>query len=237
MARKKGETGRVEHCEKRLGRVGAGIRIGKPDTGAAAEISDASLVAACRQGDAHALAALVERYQTDVFGAVLRICRDRDHALELANSIFYKAYQNLHAFDDTRPLRPWLLRIATNEALNWLRSRRREREHVLDGEASETALLSVPGGAEPEAEALQLEQRQSVREALARLPEHYRTVLTLRFFNDLSYAEIAEITGQDANTVGVQLLRARSLLKAALQQGDVASLGVETTPNAGGRTR
>jgi len=150
--------------------LGTASATGAASTQAASDLSDASLVAACRQGDAHALAALVERYQTDVFGAVLRICRDRDHALELANSIFYKAYQNLHAFDDTRPLRPWLLRIATNEALNWLRSRRREREHVLDGEASETALLSVPGGAEPEAEALQLEQRQSVREALARLP-------------------------------------------------------------------
>ncbi|HXI17043.1 MAG TPA: sigma-70 family RNA polymerase sigma factor [Chloroflexota bacterium] len=208
-----------------------------PGAVAAAEPSETSLVAACRQGDAHALAALVERYQTDVFGAVLRICRDRDHALELTNSIFYKAYQNFHAFDDTRPLRPWLLRIATNEALNWLRSRRREREHVLDGKASEAALLSVQGGAEPEAEALQLEQRQSVRDALGRLPDHYRTVLTLRFFNDLSYAEIAEITGQEPNTVGVQLLRARSLLRAALQQGDTVVTGAETAANAGGKTR
>jgi RNA polymerase sigma-70 factor (ECF subfamily) len=180
--------------------------------------SDAALVAACRQGASHALGALVERYQGDVFGTVLRLCRDRDTALELTNSIFYKAYQNLHTYDAGRPFRPWLLRIATNETLNWLRSRRREREHVMDGEASETALAAIPGGEEPERAALLAEQRERVRAALAQLPERYRLVLTLRFFDDLSYQEIATHTGQDANTVGVQLLRARNLLRQVLTQ-------------------
>jgi RNA polymerase sigma factor (sigma-70 family) len=184
------------------------------------QVSDAALVAACRRGDGRALAALVERYQADVFGTALRLCHNRETALELSNTIFYKAYQNLERYDSERPLRPWLLRIATNETLNWLRSQRRDREHVMDGDASETALDVAPGAAEgePETVALRLERRDEVRAALAVLPERYRTVLTLRFFDDLSYAEIAEITGQDANTVGVQLLRARALLRQALAQ-------------------
>ena len=178
--------------------------------------SDAALAAACRRGDGAALAALVERYQADVFGTALRLCRDREIALELTNTIFYKAYQNVHTYDVERPLRPWLMRIATNETLNWLRSQRREREHVMTGEASEVALDVAPGGDDPEALALRLEQREEVRAALGQLPERYRVVLTLRYFNDLSYAEIAEATGQDQNAVGVQLLRARNLLRAAL---------------------
>jgi RNA polymerase sigma factor (sigma-70 family) len=182
----------------------------------AGAMDDAALVAAWRAGDARALGVLVERYQADVFGTALRLCRDRDTALELANATFYKAHRNLHAFDETRPLRPWLLRIATNETLNWLRSRRREREHVLDGKSGETALAVIPGGSNPEGDALRREEREAVRAALARLPDHYRLVLTLRFFDDLSYQEIAEHTGQDANTVGVQLLRARKMLKEAL---------------------
>jgi RNA polymerase sigma-70 factor (ECF subfamily) len=180
--------------------------------------SDAALAAACRRGDGAALAVLVERYQADVFGTALRLCRDRDVALELTNTIFYKAYQNVHTYDVERPLRPWLLRIATNETLNWLRSQRREREHVLTSEASEVALDVAPGGEDPEASVLQLERREGVRAALARLPERYRVVVTLRYFDDLSYAEIAEITGQDANAVGVQLLRARNLLRGALSE-------------------
>lgn len=157
----------------------------------------------------------------DVFGTTLRLTRNRDAALELTNGVFYKAYQNLHAYDDTRPLRPWLLRIATNETLNWLRSQKREREHLLEGESGETALELTPGAEaeDPEYAALLLEQQDTVRQALAGLPERYRVVLTLRYFDDLSYAEIAEITGQDANAVGVQLLRARNLLKKALTDG------------------
>jgi RNA polymerase sigma-70 factor, ECF subfamily len=185
--------------------------------GALADIeADAALVADCRRGVPGALERLVERFQTDVFGTALRLTRDRDVALELTNSIFFKVYQNLHAFEPGRPLRPWLLRIATNESLNWLRSRRREREHVLGSEASDVAFEQLPGGDDPEDAALIIERREGVRAALARLPEHYRLVLTLRFFNDLSYQEIAEQTGQDANTVGVQLLRARQLLKREL---------------------
>jgi RNA polymerase sigma-70 factor (ECF subfamily) len=184
--------------------------------------SDAVLVAACRRGEAAALGALVERYQRDVFGATLRLCHDRDTALELTNTVFFKAYQHFGSYDDSRPLRPWLLRIASNETLNWLRSRKREREHVLDGEASAVVFEQTSGGEEPEVSALRLEQRGLVCAALAQLPDHYRLVLTLRFFNDLSYGEIAEMTGQDANTVGVQLLRARNLLKSAIMQIDGA---------------
>jgi RNA polymerase sigma-70 factor (ECF subfamily) len=165
----------------------------------------------------------VERYQTDVFGTVLRLVHDRETALELANAVFYKVHQNLASYDPDRPLRPWIVRIATNETLNWLRARRRDREHTLPGEASEVALQQLPGGPDPEATALAVERRETVRAALARMPERYRLILTLRFFNDLSYQEIAEQTGQDANTVGVQLLRARQLFKRTLlemSQGD-----------------
>ena len=158
----------------------------------------------------------------DVFGTALRLTRNRDAALELTNGVFYKAYLNLETYDDTRPLRPWLLRIATNETLNWLRSQRRVRDHLLEGEAGETALELTAGSdaEDPEYAALLLERRGAVRDALATLPEHYRVVLTLRYFDDLSYAEIAEITGQDSNAVGVQLLRARNLLKKALTNGN-----------------
>ena len=187
-----------------------------PAAAAAPVSEDALLVAACRRGEAAAVELLVSRFQHDVFGAVLRLVRDRETALELTNTIFFKVHQNLDAYDPSRPLRPWLLRIATNEALNWLRSRRREREQVLGSDASEVALAQVPAGDDPEAAAVAAEQREEVRGALARLPDHYRLVLTLRFFNDLSYQEIAELTGQDANTVGVQLLRARQLLKREL---------------------
>ncbi|MGH2370616.1 MAG: RNA polymerase sigma factor, partial [Chloroflexota bacterium] len=101
--------------------TGAGVQPPVATSPAAAAVveADAALVAACRRGAPGALEHLVERYQADVFGTALRLCHDRDVALELTNSIFFKVYQNLGAYEPGRPLRPWLLRIATNETLNW----------------------------------------------------------------------------------------------------------------------
>jgi RNA polymerase sigma-70 factor (ECF subfamily) len=179
--------------------------------------TDQQLVAACLAGEPDALAALVARYQSDVFGTCLRLLRDRDAALELTNTIFYKAYQNLGSYDASRPLRPWLLRIATNEAISALRRRQRERERTLpDPEEGESLVERLPGGDEPEAAVLTGERTSAVRAAVAALPDHYRLLVVLRFFHDLSYAEIAEQTGVPANTVGVQLMRARQLLRRAL---------------------
>jgi DNA-directed RNA polymerase specialized sigma24 family protein len=63
-----------------------------------------------------AFAALVEAHQSAVFGTVLRLVFDREVATELSNGAFFKAYEHLASFDDSRPLRAWLLRIAANEA-------------------------------------------------------------------------------------------------------------------------
>lgn len=178
---------------------------------------DRDLVARCLADDPAALTALVERYQRDIFGVCLRLTRDSDAALEVANTVFYKAYLNLRSFDASRSLRPWLLRIATNEALNALRGQRRDREHTVQGEQGAQLAELLPSREDPAATVLAAERRAAVRAAVATLPEHYRLLITLRFFHDLSYAEIAEQVGLPVNTVGVQLMRARNLLRRALE--------------------
>jgi RNA polymerase sigma factor (sigma-70 family) len=183
---------------------------------------DALLVAACLRGEEGALERLVERFQGAVVGTALRLVGDRDVALELANGAFFKLARSLDRYDPARPLRPWVLRFAANEALNWLRGRRRERERVLGAAAGALALARLPGGPDPEAAALAAERRAEVRAALARLPERSRLLLTLRFYHQLSYAEIGVRTGQDANTVGVQLLRARRRLRDELHRSGYA---------------
>jgi RNA polymerase sigma-70 factor (ECF subfamily) len=147
--------------------------------------------------------------------------RDPDAALEIANGVFFKAYQNLHTFDTARPLRPWLLRIATNEALNYARGRRREQARTIANQEDEDVAERLPSADDPAADVLAAERHATVRAAVAALPAHYRLLIVLRFFNDLSYAEIAEQTGLPLNTVGVQLLRARNLLRRALAGQEV----------------
>jgi RNA polymerase sigma factor (sigma-70 family) len=183
---------------------------------------DAPLVAGCRRGDPGALERLVARFRAPVFGTALHLVGDREAALELTNAVLFRLARRLDRYDPARPLRPWVLRLATNEALNWLRARRRERGRVLGGAAGAAALANAAGGPDPEAAALGAERRAAVRAALARLPARPRRLLTLRFYDELSYQEIAAQTGQTANTVGVQLLRARRRLRDELRRGGYA---------------
>jgi RNA polymerase sigma factor (sigma-70 family) len=182
---------------------------------------DAPLAAACRRGDPEAMERLVDRFQADVVGTALRLVGDRDSALELATTTFVKLSRSLGSYDPGQPLRPWVLRVATDETLSWLRRRRREGEQVPGGGAGEVALEQATGGPGPAAAGPAAEHRAAVHAALARLQDRDRLVLTLRFFDDLSYAEIAAQTGQDANAVAAQLLRARRRLGDELRRAAV----------------
>jgi RNA polymerase sigma-70 factor (ECF subfamily) len=181
------------------------------------------LVQRSRDGDQAAFAQLVDEQQGAVFGTVLRLVRDRDLAAEVTNRVFYKAYKNLASFDTTRPLRPWLVQIAAREALNELRQVRRAAEHTLTGTEAEAHLERVAAGPDPAATVAEQEQRGAIRAAVDRLPEAQRVAVVLRYFSDLSYAEIAEVTGQTVSNVGVTLLRARERLRGDLEGKGVTS--------------
>src|SRR4051794_38654306 len=126
----------------------------------AAPDPDVQAVQRCRAGEADAFAEIVERHQAAVYGTALRLIGDRDAALEVANTAFYKAYRALASLDLTRPLRPWLVKIASNEALNYLRDQGRTARQTLAGEAGQAALEALPSAqADPEAGALVRERR------------------------------------------------------------------------------
>lgn len=161
---------------------------------------------------------IVRDNQEAVYGAALRILGDRDAALETANTAFIKAYRAIASYDPSRPIRPWLLRIATNEALTVGRRRTRERARSAPVEAAADVAEPAPT---PEGEALHTEERGRIHAAVAKLPELYRVVVVLRYFNELSVDEIARITGRSSSAVGVQLLRARRRLSKTLADGSV----------------
>lgn len=181
------------------------------------------LVRLSRGGDHAAFAELVEAHQVAVFGTSLRIVHDREVAAEVSNRVFYRAYEHLASFDESRPLRPWLVRIAANEALNELRTRRRDAAQTIGGEAAAIELEQVVGEPDP-ADLLPLRERSAaIRAAVDRLPEAQRVAVVLRYFADLSYADIAEVTQQTVNNVGVILLRARERLRRELEAEGVAT--------------
>jgi RNA polymerase sigma-70 factor (ECF subfamily) len=175
------------------------------------------------EGDQAAFADIIEEHQAAVFGTVLRIVRDRDVAAEVANRAFYKAYANLESFDPGRPLRPWLVQIAARDALNELRSRRRDLERSFGGAEAEAALANVASGPDPAASVAAEERSGAIRAAIDALPEAQRVVVVLFYFSELSYAEIAELTHMTPSNVGVTLLRARERLRRELESKGLTS--------------
>ena len=157
---------------------------------------------------------VVREHQDAVYGAALRILGDRDAALDAANQTFMKAYRSIGSYDPSRPIRHWLLRIAVNEAITI--GRRRSRERSREAPETEAAALA-DRAATPETEAVDRESRDGIRAAVADLREPYREVVVLRYFNELSVDEVATVLGRTSSTVGVQLLRARQLLRKALE--------------------
>jgi RNA polymerase sigma-70 factor (ECF subfamily) len=161
---------------------------------------------------------VVREHQDAVYGAALRILGDRDAALDAANQTFMKAYRSIGSYDPSRPIRHWLLRIAVNEAITIGRRRWRERSR----EAPETEAAAIADrAATPETEAVDRESRDGIRAVVADLREPYREVVVLRYFNELSVDEVAAVLGRSSSTVGVQLLRARQLLRKALESRSV----------------
>src|SRR5207244_2128168 len=142
------------------------------------------------------------------------ITGDRDSALDVTSTTFLKAYRAFDRYDPSRPLRHWLLRIATNEAISHARARGRERRRR---GAVESADAVADGAATPDERSVAREERARIRMAVAALPELYRVVIVLRYFNELGVDEIARVVGRPASTVGVQLLRGRALLRRALE--------------------
>jgi RNA polymerase sigma-70 factor (ECF subfamily) len=195
-----------------------------PLPGLAAEGIPGSAVQKTRRGpsaivrDAMTFEDVVREHQNAVYGAALRILGDPDAALDAANQAFMKAYRSIASYDPSRPIKHWLLRIAVNEAITIGRARTRERARS----APEADAAGVPAHtATPEAEAVDRESRDGIRAAVARLPVLYREVVVLRYFNELSVDEVADVLGRSSSTVGVQLLRARQLLRKAMADQSV----------------
>ena len=156
----------------------------------------------------------VREHQNELYGVALRILGDRDAAQDATSRALLKAFRAWDRYDQVRPVRHWLLRIAANEAISIGRERTRDRDRRT---SADDALATADRAPSPDDRAVAREDRERVRAAVAALPDLYRVPVVLRDFSDLTLDEIATVTGRPAATIGVQLLRARVMLRAALE--------------------
>ncbi len=169
--------------------------------------SDAEL-AAVATNDLDAFAELIRRHQDFVFGAVLRVVKNRTMAEDVAQDAFLRAHRGLVNFRGDAQVRSWLYRIATNLAMNAVT---RRKEYPTD-QVPERPVQTGP------ASLMEREElKAALRDAIAELPDELREPLVLREYQEMSYQEIADATGLPLNTVRTRILRGRRALRDKME--------------------
>ena len=194
--------------------------------------NDAQLIQRVLSGDDTAFSVLVRKYQKPVHALAWRKIGDFHVAEEITQDTFLKAYQKLSMLKEPQRFLSWLYVIAANLCKAWLRRKRLRTQSLENTEpiALEKATYSDYVIEENERTAVET-QREAVKKLLAKLQESERTVVTLRYFGEMSSAEIGEFLGVSANTVRSRLRRAQERLKKEEPMIREALENFQITPN------
>jgi len=176
-------------------------------------MTDEQLVDLVCQGETRRFEELVQRHQDVVYSMALRHTRASGEAEDIAQEVFLRAFRAIGSFRHEAKFSTWLYRIAYNECVDWSRRSRRLRAGALEcDENGEIADLR----SNVEEEVLAEADRSAVRMETERLPERYRSVVMLYYYESQSYEHIGEILGIRTKTVETRLYRARRMLRAKL---------------------
>ena len=162
---------------------------------------------------------LVRRYQRPIVAYVYRMVGDYDAALDLAQEVFIKVYNSLGRYRPEFKFSTWIYRIAHNAAIDHLRrvGASRTEEMTIEGEGGTSFEKPLASKAPtPEQETERGERRAEIEEVVGQLPHAYRELIVLRHSHDLSYDEIAEVTGLPLGTVKNRIFRAREAMRELL---------------------
>ena len=173
-------------------------------------LEDNDLVTRTLAGDTRSYEELVRRYERLVGRVLYPYARRETSAEDLVQETFLRAYDRLETFNPEYRFKTWLLAIANNLGVDTLR---RRREVV---EFNQEVHAGSAGG--PEAATLESDRSRVVQEAIGSLPEIYGVPLILRYTEEMSYAEIAEVLDITVPAVKSRLFRARNMLAEKLQE-------------------
>lgn len=160
-----------------------------------------------------AFSELVNRYQERLYWHVRRIVIDHDDADDVIQNTFIKAFKNLDRFREDSQLFTWLYRIATNEALTFLKRKRKNIFVSLDDVSHNlSSQLEEDSGLNGDAIQLKLQQ------AILKLPTKQRLVFNMKYFDEMKYEEIAEVTGTSVGGLKASYHHAVKKIEAFVKQ-------------------
>ncbi|MDP1421777.1 RNA polymerase sigma factor SigW [Peribacillus simplex] len=172
------------------------------------------------KGDHNAFGEIVEIYKDKVFQICFRMLGNRQEAEDLAQEAFVRAYVNIRSFNIQMKFSTWLYRIATNLCID--RLRKKKPDYYLDAEVAGTEGLNMYSQiasdmAKPEEEVESLELQETIQAEIMKLPDKYRSVIVLKYIEELSLKEISEILDLPVGTVKTRIHRGREALRKQLR--------------------
>ncbi|MGD6834428.1 RNA polymerase sigma factor SigW [Sutcliffiella halmapala] len=173
-----------------------------------------------KKGDQDAFGEIVEIFKDKIFQLVYRMTGNAHEAEDVAQEAFIRAYININSYDTNRKFSTWLYRIATNLTID--RIRKKKPDYYLDAEVAGTDGLTMYSQvaadiALPEEEVESMELQGEIQKQILKLPDKYRSVIVLKYIDELSLIEISEILEIPVGTVKTRIHRGREALRQQLR--------------------
>ena len=163
-----------------------------------------------KTGNQIAYSTLLDTFWNHVYGFQLKRTENESDAEDITVQTFSKAFDKLHTYDNSYGFKTWLITISKNIHVDLLRKRKKDIvDPHNDNEAYKKILDDAPS---PEDQLIREQNLATLLLHIKKLKPHYQEVINLRYFNELSYAAIAEQLKEPMNNVKVKLLRAKKLL-------------------------
>ena len=174
------------------------------------------------KNDQAAYAELLDRYKESVFYLLLKMVNNKDDAEDLTLEAFGKAFKNIEQYTPNYAFSTWLFRIATNNCIDFIRKKRMVTlsldKTFTSGDGDEMTMDVRSDSLDPEEHLIRKQKNVLMRSIVEKLKPRYRVLVEMRYFQEMSYEEIAETLDLPLGTVKAQLFRAREFLYNVIRE-------------------
>ncbi len=186
---------------------------------------DYELVLAAMKGDQKAYAELLGLYRDSIYFMLLKMVNNKTDAEDLAIEAFGKAFKSLDNYTPNYAFSTWLFKIASNNCIDFLRKKKLQQKYVSIDKAGEeeeyqSTVTLFSTSPDPEEKMILKQKEKLMQTIMKKLNPRYRELIDMRYFQQLSYAEIAEKLNLPIGTVKAQLFRSRELLANTLKKSE-----------------
>ncbi|MFM6975645.1 MAG: RNA polymerase sigma factor [Sphingobacteriaceae bacterium] len=183
--------------------------------------NDYALVLRALDGDQKAFAEIMDRYKDAIYFMMLKMVSNKEDAMDLTVETFAKAFEKIDAYKPEFAFSTWLFKLASNNSIDYIRRKKVtviSLDQLSEKEGLDKNLFIQYEGLNPEEKSIKKQQQNHLKEVVSKLPNRYRILINLYYFEELSVEEIALQLDLPKNTIKGQLSRGRDLLSNILKR-------------------